>query len=294
MRGVAPALLLVVAFLSAAAAAAHPGVGIVRDSHGNIYYTDLKQVWRIAPDGAKSVAVPGVHTHELALDAQDNLYGEHLWYEGDRTKKWGHYVWRRSPEGRIEKILGPREGFLRDFSFVRDAAGNIYWVERPSSPEAATPIRKRAPDGSNIEVARGHFKNVRWMAAAADGTVYLVDARGGWEHNLVRITSAGKIAVVVKQLAEDRLLRFTIAEQHAVMGLAAAVDGSVYVAVASERVVKKVSPAGQVSIVARGNAVWYATGVLPLPNGDLWLLETNAVNSVRARLLRPDGTSSTF
>ena len=29
------------------------------------------------------MAVPNVHTHGLALDARDNLYGEHLWYEGD-------------------------------------------------------------------------------------------------------------------------------------------------------------------------------------------------------------------
>ena len=66
---------------------AHPGVGIVQDSAGNIYYTDLKQVWKLAPDGKKSVAVPNVHTHELCLDGEDNLFGEHLWYEGDATKK---------------------------------------------------------------------------------------------------------------------------------------------------------------------------------------------------------------
>ena len=34
--------------------AAHPGIGIVKDSKGNIYYTDLKQVWKIALDGSKT------------------------------------------------------------------------------------------------------------------------------------------------------------------------------------------------------------------------------------------------
>lgn len=32
-------------------ALAHPGIGIVMDSKGNVFYTDLKQVWKISPDG---------------------------------------------------------------------------------------------------------------------------------------------------------------------------------------------------------------------------------------------------
>ena len=35
------------------------------------------------------MVIPNVHTHELYLDIGDTLYGEHLWYEGDRTGKWG-------------------------------------------------------------------------------------------------------------------------------------------------------------------------------------------------------------
>jgi hypothetical protein len=78
-------LILAVVTFSISAAYAHPGIGIVVDSRGNVFYTDLQQVWRLAPDGKLEVAVPGVHAHELCLDASDNLYGEHLWYEGDRT-----------------------------------------------------------------------------------------------------------------------------------------------------------------------------------------------------------------
>ena len=82
-------LSLLILLLNVAAASAHPGVGIVQDSRGNVYFTDLRQVWKVAPDGKTTVAVAEVHTHELCLDADDNLYGEHLWYEGDATKKWG-------------------------------------------------------------------------------------------------------------------------------------------------------------------------------------------------------------
>ena len=61
---------------------AHPGIGIVKDSKGNIYYTDLKNVLKYSSDGKIVIVVPGVHTHELYIDGKDNLYGEHLWYEG--------------------------------------------------------------------------------------------------------------------------------------------------------------------------------------------------------------------
>ena len=79
----------IVLLLAEAAAEAHPGVGIVQDRRGNVFFTDLKRVWRITADGRMSVWVPDVHTHELCLDAEDNLYGEHLWGEGGG---WRHRV----------------------------------------------------------------------------------------------------------------------------------------------------------------------------------------------------------
>src|SRR5262245_18803239 len=114
MRIVAPIILVLCA---AGLAKAHPGVGIVQDSRGNVFFTDLKQVWKIAPDGDKSVAVPNVHTHELCLDPDDNLYGEHLWYEGDATSKWSHRVWRLKRDGTLSEVIPIREGFVRDYSF---------------------------------------------------------------------------------------------------------------------------------------------------------------------------------
>src|SRR5829696_1534278 len=97
---------------------AHPGIGIVKDSKGNIYYTDLKQVWKIASNGSKTAVVPGVHTHELYIDGQDNLYGEHLWYNGESKDTWGHYAWCLKNGGELVKEINPTEGFLTNYSFV--------------------------------------------------------------------------------------------------------------------------------------------------------------------------------
>ena len=66
---------------------AHPGIGIVMDSKGNVYYTDLTQVFKIDINGKKTVVVKNVHTHELYIDKSDNLFGEHLWYGGEQTNE---------------------------------------------------------------------------------------------------------------------------------------------------------------------------------------------------------------
>jgi hypothetical protein len=75
-------------------AIAHPGVGIIMDSKGNVFYTDTESVLKIDVSGRKSVVISNVHTHELFLDANDNLFGEHLWYNNSNDT-WGHYVTQR-------------------------------------------------------------------------------------------------------------------------------------------------------------------------------------------------------
>jgi len=275
--------------LAPVVAQAHPGVGIVMDSRGNVYYTDLKQVWKIAPDGKKSVAVPNVHTHELYLDAEDNLYGEHLWYEGEATDKWGHYVWRLSADGKLTQIIPPRQGFrddYRDFSFVRDRAGNMYWAVREAKPIV---IRRVAPNGKITDLAVGAgLRDVRWMTAAPDGTVYFTDGP-----DLVRILPDGKTTRLARNLKEQVWWLFWVNDTHNLMGLWTDAGGNVYVAVQGARKVKRVSTEGRVEVVAESPLGWAPTGGLVAPSGDLWLLEY-AVNAVHVRRLSPDGTEHVY
>ncbi len=273
--------ILLTIFAALSSALAHPGIGIVRDSRGNIFYTDLKQVWKISPEGKKSVAVSNVHTHELCLDAEDNLYGEHLWYEGETIDKWGHYVWKLSAEGKLEQVLPPREGFLQNYSFVRDRSGNMYWADRGDT----TIIRKRAPEGTITDLCRTHdFRDVRWMATSAEGTVYLID-----DGDLRCVTPAGEVRTLARNLKERRGFEFIFGDSHNLMGLWLDNKSNVYVAVTGGRLVKKISPMGEIKVVARSTAPWSPTGGLLAPNGDLWLLEYSDSNATRARQIRKDG-----
>ena len=267
MRTAVASLLLLIALSGATFVFAHPPVSVVIDSRGWVYYSDLEQVWRVAPDGSsKSVAVPNVHTHELFLDGRDNLFGEHLWYEGDRTKKWGHSLWKRDAAGRVAVVKPPTSGFLTDYGFARDRAGNLYWPQRERGE-----IRRRAPSGAVARVV-GELKAMRWLHATPGGTLYVVDGS-----DLVRVRGG----------RAERLVRnITTAARHTMMGLWTDAAENVYIADHANRQVKRVTPAGVVTTFVRSTFPWSPTGGAFAPNGDLWLLEATVGNQVRVRKIR--------
>lgn len=262
------AALLLVA-LGTRAALAHPPVSVVVDARGNVYYSDLEQVWRLAPDGTKSVAVPNVHTHELYLDAQGNLYGEHLWYNGEAANTWGHYVWRRAPDGKVSYVIPRSPGFLQNYGFVRDAAGNMYFAV---GGEARHEVRKRAPNGVISMVARG-FGDIRWLHATPGGTLYVVDGV-----DVVRVTRDGKVTRLARGVSTKA--------RHAVMGIWTDRAENVYVADHAHGAVKRITPQGRVAVVAESTWPWRPTGGTFAANGELILLEASVTNQVRVRRVR--------
>lgn len=253
-----------------ASAFAHPSVSVVIDSRGNVYYSDLAQIWRVAPDGTRTVAVPHVHSHELYIDGRDTLYGENLWYNGEALKTWGYAVWKRTSDGHVSFVLPPRTGFNEDFSFVRDAAGNQYFAIHDKGE-----IRKRSPDGRVVTIARAPFKDIRWMTVTPNGVVYLIDLL-----DLVRVTPDGKVTTIARNLSSHALIGD---DRHRVQGVWLDRAGNVYVAASAEREVKRVTPSGRIDVVARSTFPWSPSGGAVAPNGDLWVLEYSVTNEQRVR-----------
>ena len=276
-----PAMILAIATMlcaSAAGAQAHPGIGIVSDSRGNVFYTDLHQVLRIDTAGRVSVAVPRVHTHELYMDAHDNLFGEHLWYEGDATGQWGHRVWKRSPDGTIVDVVPATRGFRTAFEFVRDAAGNQYWVgdESGDAAKTRTTLFMRTPAGSKRAVTRG-LTNARWIAADPDGTVYVVDDR-----RVKRVSPDGQVRVASPPLATGLFADFiggTTTDRH----------GMIYVANYGAGRVDRIGVDARLRIFERSGVRFGPCGVL-VRGDDVWVLEYAAISAVRVRRFARDGT----
>lgn len=240
-------------------------------------------LWHHGRVGCQAILLP-IHTHELYLDAAGNLNGEHLWYAGDATKKWGHRVWRRAPDGRVTDVIPAREGFLARYSFVRDSTGAMHW---PVSGDKRTTIRRRAADGTESDVARS-FKDIRWIAARPDGTLYVID-----DDRVVRVAPNGTTRELAHDLAKRSASRVLIDRRHSVMGLFPDAQGNVYVARYGTGEVLRVSQRGDITTVAKSTMPWSPSGVLVTPAGDLYVLEFSVDNRARVRTLRLTTSSAT-
>ena len=272
-------LLLALALVGVLQVQAHPGVGIVMDRHGNVFYTDLVQVWRITPDGHRSVVVPKVHTHELAVISGDILIGEEVRYAGGSS--WQHRVWHRRPDGRISDLVAWKDGFWQNYALNRDLAGATYLVQ---CPEKVCVIRKRGRDGRTTILARGTQFNypVNWLAVSPIGAVFFNDGP-----DLRRIDEHGTLSTVAGGLGPPD-------DQNALMGLKAMVDGSVYVAVPSRRSILRVGANGEISTAAQSPDPWAPSGMLRAPDGTLWILEFDPANRVQVRRIGPRGEVTVF
>lgn len=288
-------LLLQLALLTATAFA-HPGIGIVVDQAGNVYYTDLKQVWRMDPRGVKTVVVPGVHTHELYLDAEGNLFGEHLWYTGpqDGSGTWHFRIWKRTPDGRVADVVPATDGFRKRVSLVRDSAGNMYAAGESEAESTRVSVRRIDAQGRSTRLARGGpafadgtgaaagFRDIRWMAVGADQKLYVVDGPA-----LRRVNPAtGTVTTLARDLTEFTPNPLQWDSRHALMGLTADAQGNVYVAHHQGGKVKKVGRDGQVTVFDRSSGKWSPTGVALAPNGDkAYILEYGGLFDVRVRVV---------
>ena len=266
-------------FLISFTVTAHPGIGIVRDSKGNIYYTDLAKVWKIVLDGDRSVVVTGVHTHELFIDDQDNLYGEHLWYNGESKDTWGHYVWCLKNNGELVREINPTEGFLTNYSFIRDSLGNMYWVERFTTSR----IMKKTKNGEVIKIAEGKFGFIGWLTSAKNGTLYFTE-----NNKLHKLSPDAKSdSYRMETLAENIGSKST---DFSVMGrdydsYGIWTDGAdnVYLAMIDSKRVIRIGPAGKPETILTSNSLWTICSGIFDNNGNMCVLENSATNEVRAR-----------
>jgi hypothetical protein len=266
-------------FLLPSIGLAHPCVGIVKDSKGNIYYTDLIQVWKITK-GKKKVVVPGVHTHELYIDLKDNLYGEGGYYD-DKTVKFYHYLWVYRPNGRIDTVIGMREQYIHhDFALSKDKKGNEYYIKRFLVPHTdTTHLYRKTPHGHETVYATGNFRNVNWLHLQDDGSIFYVSG-----NSLYRVDTVGNIILVKEGLGNKNPSFKFSGKNIMIWGIWQDNSKNVYAAVFSDQAVKKVGVNGVITEIYKSKDNWAPLhGVFDNDNR-LWVLECSDNNEVRVSL----------
>jgi hypothetical protein len=246
----------------------------VKDSKGNIYYTDLAKVWKISLDGSKTVVVNRVHTHELYMDEHDNLYGEHLWYNGESKDTWGHYAWCLKNTGELVKEINPTEGFLTSYSFARDSLGNMYWVERFTSSK----IMKKTKNGEIIKLAEGEFGFIGWLACAKNGSLYFTE-----NNKLHKLSPDGKLETLADNIGSKSTNFSMMGRNYDSYGIWTDAADNVYLAMIDSKKVIRIGADGNPQPVLTNNSLWTICSGIFDNNGNMWVLENSVSNEVRAR-----------
>jgi streptogramin lyase len=191
MRWYRTASLIVAALagaLFATPVAAHPPYGIVADAQGNVYFSDLERVWRLAPDGSVSLFRPtnGAHVHEMALAANGDVIGDEGHYD-PATETFSSAIWARSPAGHEHYVLPRTSSPPRGRGLQLDRHGNSYTAQWPSLEDRRTMLLRRARDGQvdllfGDRAAAARFRqavisSVGGMAFDATGALWFADGR---------------------------------------------------------------------------------------------------------------------
>jgi len=265
-----------------ALAAAHPPVSLVLDSRGNLYFSDLRSVRVLRPDGRIEIAVANVHTHELWLGPDGALYGEDVTNVGDDYR---HRVWRLEPDGALTDVIAWRDGYpdeFHDYGFQRDAGGNAYVLRRD-----ARSIEVRDPASAlvrqiSLDDDPGYL---HWLTVSPEGLVHVAIGP-----DLYRVEPGEISARVVARDLVERTPEFDfVHDRHALMGMWKDARGDICVSVYSGQVVKCVSARGEVTELTRSSGKWSPVGGRARPDGGHWLLEWSSDNEVRVRAIEAGG-----
>lgn len=286
--------------LLAARAQAHPAWGIAVDRQGQVYFSDLKIVWKIDARGRPSVFRAGGdrHTHDLNVDEAGNLYGADNSYD-PATQRFFSAVWKMTPAGDFSYLLAPTDDPPEGTSIWRDREGNAYHVANYPGRELL--VLKRTPGGNvtalagSSEAARGYRQGVPYsvggMAFGADGALYFTHGA-----NVSKLAAGGALSPLVRGPAGEGASGGGAGGDSAtrLFGIAVDAQGNAFVADHGNRRVLKITPDGRTATVLRAEEPWFPTGVA-VGGGELYVLEeghtpANAPVGTRVRKLSPGGT----
>jgi hypothetical protein len=238
---------------------------MVRDSKGVIYYSDLEQVWRLK-DGKKSIAVPNVHTHELYIDTNDNLYGEHLWFIGGNND-FKHYYWMLGGNGSLDTISRPQLAYRQiDFPLARDRQGNGFYVKEFVTAPDTTHIFKMDKNGRESIFASGGFAGIKWLHPQPDGSLLYV--------------LRNQVHKVYENGAGSKAFPFAAAGS-TLGGAWQDSSGNIYVALFEKGIIRKLSGSGAATTVYTSPGGWSPVFGLFDEKNTLWVLEYSRANEAR-------------
>ena len=299
------AVVVVLIFATPSTASAHEGWGIVVDSRGRVYVTDIpaNTIWRISSDGRVEAIGRFIHSHALTLGLDGAVYGTNV-----SLTQPVRSVWRLDAGGRFSEIIPPTRGFPLDLqSFLLAPDGSVYSAsiyQHPEPPEGRELyLLHWSPTGVVDTVAGGHvgdadgqgqaarFKSIDGMAWLPNGSIVLADGP-----RLRRVSTDGRVESLGPPLT-------TLRWDQDLLGVAVGPDSAIYAADFAGGVVQRIV-GDRVDTLYRASSYWAPAGiaatasgvyVLEHPRAPLGILGDVGVGPyLRVRRISADGRASTL
>ncbi|MCX6169316.1 MAG: hypothetical protein NTX65_08250 [Ignavibacteriales bacterium] len=250
---------LLIFFLFATIASAHPGSGIVINKNGEIFFTDTGQgVWKIDKQG-KLTYLPSSRFHWLAIDEAG--------YFAKSEKSFGGWFERVTAQDSIPVLI-----MCSDFPLTINNDGKLYYADTRAG---SSQIVMRNSDGKELVLARGDmFKDISGIVSAPDGSLYVTDASRSDFSVIRKITMDGRVSVFANIVVNKESTNNPPPETPTALcrGLAIDAQGIMYVAATGSRRVLRITSKGEVSTILQSPSQWSPTGVA-LFEGEVYVLE---------------------
>lgn len=252
---------------------AHPGIGLVYDGDQTIYYTDLTQVWKLNIEtGATEVFVKDVHTHELYLDHEGNLYGEHYWYI-ESEQKFKNFIWRVNKRGEFTKIRSDQYGENEDFSFIRDDSFHSFELRQQN--DVYQIIKKDTAQEYILHTAK--LNQPTWKYLSNDENLLFVD------YPSIYLANRDTLQLISSDVSSKRIPFSMQSDHHNIYGIWTDADENIYAAIYGGRVVKKIDKEGKTKRIVKSSFLWSPVNGIFDKEDNLWLMEARIGGSVRVR-----------
>ena len=252
---------------------AHPGIGLVYDGNHTLYYTDLNHVWQLdTRTGDSSIYIQDIHTHELAIDSEGNLYGEHYWYEESQEQFW-NYIWKKALNGNFQKIREDQVGENVDFSFVRDSNFNGYAIQANNGEFEIT-------KSDSLTTTSWHTLELNrpgWRYLTKSGDLIFSDYP-----KIYRVNGSG-VGVIAPDLSSSRFPFSLQDKTHHIYGIWEDQAGAIYVALYGGRQIVRINPEGEEEIVLKTGLLWSPVNGVIDRDANLWLMEARMDGAIRLR-----------
>jgi sugar lactone lactonase YvrE len=264
-RKVLPALAFLAALLCLPCAArANSIASVVADRAGHVYFSDYvrNRVWKVEPDGRLTEWVRRKHTHHLVADENGTLYGEDVPPRGGTPE-----LWEMTPEGVLTDVFRARRmghaASYRGTVFTIDKSGTLLYLRdcqivRLTAAGELEPWAGRRCGGdvwASDTLRYGHLHGS--LAWGPNGVLYFSDARTVRRvapDGSVTTLSGRPVTLFADPQPDER--RFDRA-----MGIAVDGSGNIYVADRRDRSIRRLTPNGKETTVARLPFFWSPTGL---------------------------------